>query len=181
MGQYKAVFFDRDGIVNMRIMCGYVTCIDEFEFLPEFFDVFRRVKESGYLAILITNQQGVGKGLMTSDDLSAIHNYMQRELQRGTGYTFDDIYACTDIASVENSCRKPSPVMLLNAMKKWDIDAAASWMVGDTLTDAQAAAAAGVRAILIGNFAHLSELPAQEIFPSLRDFSEQGISLFVGM
>lgn len=180
MRQGKAVFFDRDGIVNMRVMCGYVTGINEFEFLPDFFDVFRQVKEAGYLAILITNQQGVGKGLMTVDDLSAIHDYMQQELQRSTGYAFDDMYACTDIASVENSCRKPSPTMLFAAMEKWSIDAASSWMIGDTVTDAQAACAAGVRAILIGSFSHRDELPAQEVFPSLRDFKAQGISLLIG-
>lgn len=179
MIQHKACFFDRDGIVNTRIMCGYVTGVDEFEFLPDFFDVFRRIKDAGYLAILVTNQQGVGKGIMTEDDLASIHSYMQQELQRNTGYAFDDIYACTALASVANSCRKPSPAMLLEAIQTWSIDPTRSWMIGDTLTDAQAAQSAGVSAILIGNFAHPSELPTQNVFSSLRDFEHRGIALLL--
>lgn len=180
MKQRKALFFDRDGIVNMRIMCGYVTHIDEFEFLPEFFSVFRQIKDAGYVAILITNQQGVGKGLMSNSDLLAIHDYMQRELLHNTGYEFDDIYACTALASSPNSCRKPSPTMLLEAMEKWNIDPAVSWMVGDTLTDAQAAQAAGIPSILVGSFAHPSELPTQHVFSSLRDFETRGLPFVVG-
>lgn len=166
--QTKAVFFDRDGIVNRRIMGGYVTDVEKFDFLPGFFDLFRTVREAGYLAILITNQQGIGKGLMTEDDLYTIHEYMQAELKARTGYEFDEIYFCPDLASVEDSCRKPSPAMLLAAIGKWHIDPIQSWMIGDTLSDVQAAHAAGIKAILVGDFTD-EEIPAEYIVPSLED------------
>lgn len=171
--QQKAVFFDRDGIVNTRIMGGYVTSIGEFEILPGFFDVFRQVKEAGYLAVLVTNQQGIGKGLMTEADLHTIHEYMQSELLVHTGFVFDDLFFCPDLASVENSCRKPSPAMLLAAIDKWNIDPLQSWMIGDTVSDAKAARAAGVKAILVGNFTIESNLPAEYIVPALEDILRQ--------
>lgn len=169
----KAVFFDRDGIVNVRIMGGYATSIGEFEILPGFFEVFRRVKEAGYLAVLVTNQQGIGKGLMTEAALHTIHGHMQSELLARTGFAFDDIFFCPDLASVENSCRKPSPAMLLAAIEKWNIDPLQSWMIGDTVSDAKAARAAGVKAILVGDFSREASLPAEYSVPSLEDILRQ--------
>ena len=166
----RAFFFDRDGIVNTRIMCGYVTCVEEFSFLPDFFEVFRRIKEAQSLAVLITNQQGVGKGMMSEQALHAVHGHMQEELRNATGFAFDDIFYCPDLASVENSCRKPSPKMILDAVKRYDIDTSQSWMIGDTLSDAQAARAAGVRSILIGDFDGEAGRCADRIFPSLGAF-----------
>lgn len=167
--QQKAVFFDRDGVVNTRIMGGYVTGIEQFTILPGFVDIFRRVKEAGYLAVLITNQQGIGKGLMTEADLHAIHDYMQSELAAHTGFVFDDIFFCPELASVKNSCRKPSPAMLLAAMDKWNIDPVRSWMIGDTISDAKAARAAGVRAILVGDFVGQANIPADYVVSSLEE------------
>ncbi len=166
----KAFFFDRDGIVNVRIMGGYVTRVEEFVFLPDFFEVFRRVKEAGYLAVLITNQQGVGKGIMSEQALHDVHEYMQSGLVRATGFSFDDIFYCPDLASVEYSCRKPSPRMLLNAAERHTIDIEQSWMLGDTLSDARAARAAGVGAILIGDFDSEEGATADHVFPSLGAF-----------
>ncbi|HYF02468.1 MAG TPA: HAD family hydrolase [Patescibacteria group bacterium] len=148
----KAFFFDRDGIVNRRKMGDYVYSINEFEFLPHFFSLFKSVKESGFLAILITNQQGIGKGLMTEEALREIHAHMQRELLKETGFQFDDMYFCADLASANSFRRKPQPGMLLDAIKKWGIDAEKSWMIGDSISDAQAGKAAGVKTILIGDF-----------------------------
>ncbi|MDQ1266151.1 MAG: D-glycero-D-manno-heptose 1,7-bisphosphate phosphatase, partial [Bacteroidota bacterium] len=68
----KAFFFDRDGIVNHRIIGDYVKNINEFRFKDEFFQIFETVKSQGYLAILVTNQQGIGKGLMTEEDLRSV-------------------------------------------------------------------------------------------------------------
>lgn len=171
----RAFFFDRDGIVNVRILGGYVTCVEEFTFLPGFFDLFRRVKDAGYLAVLVTNQQGVGKGLMSDADLQCVHDHMQEELRRATGHAFDDIYSCTDLASVEHSCRKPSPTMLLDAIARWDIDPDGSWMVGDTVSDARAAHAAGVKAVLIGDHTEEPGRYARYVFPSLEAMLESGV------
>jgi D-glycero-D-manno-heptose 1,7-bisphosphate phosphatase len=113
----RAVFFDRDGIVNIRIVSDYVKKIEEFIFIEDFFDLFSIVKRLGYLAILVTNQQGIGKGLMTSDDLEKVHNFMNEKLQEKTNYKFDAIYYCPDLAQSGSKRRKPNPGMFIEAIE----------------------------------------------------------------
>ena len=147
----KAIFFDRDGVVNYRLVKDYVKSADEFRFVADFFDFFRKIKDAGYLAILVTNQQSVGKGIMTEAELCGIFDYMQREIRKATGFAFDDIYYCTALSSSGSPDRKPNPGMLIKAIEKWDIDREQSWMIGDRGSDAQAGRNAGVRSIMIGN------------------------------
>lgn len=170
----KTFFFDRDGIVNERIIGGYVTSKEDFVFIPEIFSLFRIVKDAGFLAILVTNQQGIGKGLMSEGDLTEIHAMMQMRLRSETGSAFDDIYVAGERdVSLQSGCckdsmaerrRKPSPAMLLEADEHWGIDFAASWMLGDSRSDAQAGRAAGARTILVGDYA---EDEADIVVPSL--------------
>ncbi|MBL7991537.1 MAG: HAD-IIIA family hydrolase [Candidatus Kapabacteria bacterium] len=170
----KTFFFDRDGIVNQRIMGGYVTSVEDFVFLPDIFPLFRMVKDAGFLAILVTNQQGIGKGLMTEDDLAEIHAQMQARFKDEMGRAFDDIYFAgeRDLSSRSGCCgdimagsrRKPSPAMLLEAHERWGIDFAASWMLGDSRSDAVAGRAAGARTILVGDF---QQDEADIVVPSL--------------
>jgi D-glycero-D-manno-heptose 1,7-bisphosphate phosphatase len=180
----KTFFFDRDGIVNQRIVGSYVTSVDDFVFISDIFPLFQMVKDAGFLTVLVTNQQGIGKGLMTEDDLAAIHNMMQERLRNETGSAFDDIYFAgeRDLSSKSGCCgdimagsrRKPSPAMLLEAHERWRIDFAASWMLGDSRSDAEAGRAAGARTILVGDF-----LPdeADVVVPSLRALLPQMPSL----
>lgn len=152
MKKQKAIFFDRDGIVNKRIVGDYVKNPTEFEIIPEFLTIFDMVKSAGYLAILVTNQQGIGKGVMTENDLKQVHDLMQKILFINTNYYFDDIYFCPDLAGTESTHRKPRPGMLLEAIEKWSVDAAGSWMIGDSCKDAIAGKRAGCRTILLGNY-----------------------------
>ena len=145
----KAIFFDRDGIVNERLIGKYVKNISEFVFVHSFLHFFAKIKENNYLAILITNQQGIGKGLMSEDDLGHIHHHMQTELKRKTGYNFDDIYFSPDLADSGSKTRKPAPGMILKAAEKWNIDLKSSFMVGDSSSDIQAGINAGTSTILI--------------------------------
>lgn len=170
----KAVFFDRDGIVNKRIYCGYVTAIDEFIFLDDFFPLFEFVRNQGYLTVLVTNQQGVGKGLMTAADLDAIHEFMQQQLEQKTGGTFDAIYSCTDLASAQSFRRKPNPGMLLEAAEDLGINLAESWMIGDSTSDIQAGKSAGTKTILVGDF-HTADadFTMPDISAALRIFEER--------
>ncbi|MCU0428065.1 MAG: HAD-IIIA family hydrolase [Candidatus Kapabacteria bacterium] len=180
----KTFFFDRDGIVNQRIMGGYVTSPDEFVLLQDFLPLFRLVKEAGFLTVLITNQQGIGKGLMTESDLVEIHAQMQEQLASKVGSGFDDIYFAgeRDLSSRSGCCgdilagcrRKPSPAMLLEADERWGIDFVASWMIGDSISDAEAGKAAGTRTILVGKF---FEGDADVIVPSLKALLPQMPSL----
>jgi D-glycero-D-manno-heptose 1,7-bisphosphate phosphatase len=177
----KTFFFDRDGIVNQRIVGAYVTSADDFVFIPDIFPLFQMVKDAGFLTVLVTNQQGIGKGLMTEDDLTAIHATMQERLRSETGNAFDDIYFAgeRDLSSKSGCCgdimaesrRKPSPAMLLEAHERWGIDFAASWMLGDSRSDAEAGRAAGARTILVGDF--LPDDDADIVVSSLRTLLPQ--------
>jgi D-glycero-D-manno-heptose 1,7-bisphosphate phosphatase len=163
----KVVFFDRDGVVNRRIIGDYVKSIDEFEFIDGFAGVFSDVKQAGYLAILVTNQQGIGKGIMSDDDLHIVHEYMQRELETMTGHRFDDIYYCTHLEGSGSKYRKPAPGMILSAIEKWDVDIESSWMIGDSPKDATAAKRAGIRAILIGKHRPIEMSDADHVFDDI--------------
>ncbi|MFP4527800.1 MAG: D-glycero-alpha-D-manno-heptose-1,7-bisphosphate 7-phosphatase [Candidatus Kapaibacterium sp.] len=164
----KAVFFDRDGVVNRKLAGDYVKKIDEFEFIDGFTDVLRMVKDAGWLAILITNQQGIGKGIMTDDDLMLVHEYMQREIKDMTGFQFDEIYYCPHLEGSGSKFRKPAPGMLLEAIDKWDIPRASAWMLGDSPKDATAAKRAGIKSILIGEDIRKDMTDADYVFKNIR-------------
>jgi D-glycero-D-manno-heptose 1,7-bisphosphate phosphatase len=166
--QPRAIFFDRDGVINARILGGYVRHWNEFELLPGVIETLREVKRRGYLAIIITNQRGVGMGLMSEQQLHAVHEEMQRAMEREAGVKFDDIIFCTD-ADKSSTRRKPSPAMLLEAAEKWNIDLANSWMIGDSMSDIEAGMRAGTKtAFLVTQ--HSEEIPtATKIIHRLED------------
>ncbi len=147
----KAIFFDRDGVVNMRAVSDYIKNEEEFHFLPDFLDFFPKVIKSNYLIFLITNQQGVSKGLMTQEQLDKILSYMQKQLIEKFDKGFDDIFYCTDLAESGSYYRKPNPGMILEAVNKWDINKDASWMIGDSPSDAEAGRKAGLKTVLLGD------------------------------
>ena len=125
-------------------MGGYVRHWGEFELLPGVAEVLAEVKRRGYLAVIVTNQRGVGMGLMSEEDLHAIHGQLQRELTAQVGHAFDDIYVATDKDDTSGR-RKPSPTMLLEAADTWHIDLSASWMIGDSASDVEAGKRAGTK------------------------------------
>ncbi len=145
----RAFFCDRDGIVNRRIVGGYVTRPSEFEMQPHFPEVLQYFVQAGFVPILVTNQQGVGKGIMTELDLAAVHDYMQQQLQELVGLEFADIFYCPKLKTDATNRRKPSPQMLLEACERHGIDPCASYMLGDMQSDADAGKAAGATSILI--------------------------------
>lgn len=169
MTKNKAIFFDRDGIVNYRIVGEYINLEENFRFTPDFLEIFPKIKQLGYIAILVSNQKGVGKGLMSETELAQIHNFMMQKLIELTGESFDDVFYCTDVFP-ENSWRlKPNPGMLLEAIDKWNIDPQMSWMVGDSEKDILAGKNAGVRTVLIG-ISENNQVEPDYHFPSLLDF-----------
>lgn len=137
-----AVFFDRDGVVNVSPGDGYVLRAEDFHFAPGTIAALALCKARGFATILVTSQQGVGKGLMTQATLDDIHGSMQDELARHAA-AFDGIYACTHLSGT-CICRKPSPEMIFRAQKDHDLDLARSWLVGDHDRDIQMAINAGV-------------------------------------
>jgi diaminohydroxyphosphoribosylaminopyrimidine deaminase/5-amino-6-(5-phosphoribosylamino)uracil reductase len=139
-----AVFFDRDGVVNESPGAGYVVDWQRFEFRAGIVEALQMCKQRGLKTILVTSQQGVGKGLMTQADLDEIHARMQDHLA-AHGCAFDGIYACTCLETdPECTCRKPSPEMIEKAVAHHHIDLLTSWLVGDADRDIQMAMNAGI-------------------------------------
>ena len=129
-----SLFLDRDGVINERIIGGYVQNISSFRLLDGVPDAISMLKKRFGRIFIVTNQQGIGKGIMTKEDLQLIHNYMETRLLTA----FDGIYHSPFLASENNLIRKPNPGMAFEAKKDFpDIDFEKSVMVGDSLIDIQ--------------------------------------------
>ena len=139
----KAIFLDRDGVINKRLIGDYVKRREEFELLPKVREALIEFKKMGYLLIVVTNQQGIAKGVMTEEDLKVIHDYMLKLLPE-----IDDIFYCPHLEGTRN-CRKPRNGMLLMAKEKWNIDFKKSWMIGDSETDIICGKSVGCKTIRI--------------------------------
>lgn len=164
----RAIFFDRDGVINARIVGGYVHHPRELELHPGVASVLRDVKQRGYLAIVITNQRGIGLGIMTEAELHAVHDDLQQRIEKASGVKFDDFYFAPGVDHSDPR-RKPSPAMILEAAEKWNIDLEQSWMIGDSMSDIEAGQRAGVRTIYLVTM-HSEEIPrATKVVHSLED------------
>ena len=155
----RCLFLDRDGVINVKPPAGaYVRRWDEFRFLPEIFSWIRLFKAAGYLVVVVTNQRGVALGLMSEGDLEEIHRRMRAELaaQRAG---IDDLFCCPH-AEDACECRKPKPGLILAARRKWDIDLAASLLVGDSERDRALAAACGLAFALVRQGVAIETFPA---------------------
>ena len=175
--EQKAIFLDRDGTINKYV--GFLRNINDFELLPGVADAIKKINESGYLAIVITNQPIIARGEVTWDQLQEIHNKMETLLGKEGAY-LDGIYFCPHHPDkgfegeipelkIECDCRKPKPGLLLKAAQDFNINLSESWMVGDGKNDVLAGKNAGCKTALIG-----SEDFGQDItVTSLGDFVEK--------
>lgn len=142
----RAVFLDRDGVLNVYLPGDYVKSPDELVLLPGIPEAVRRLNDADFPIYLISNQRGVARGLMTDADLRAVDDALREQLAEVAGATIGMSYYCTD---AHGPRRKPEPGMLLHAADEHGIDLAASVFVGDTETDSRAARAAGVGAFVL--------------------------------
>ena len=140
----RAIFLDRDGVINRRRINDYVKSWEEFEFLPDIFRGLPGMHERGYLVIVVTNQRGIARGLMSEVDVVEIHRLMNNELYDKTSERVDRVYVCPHDIADKCDCRKPKPGMLLEAARDYDLDLSACWLIGDSESDIQAGLAAGV-------------------------------------
>ena len=137
-----AIFFDRDGIANVSPGPGYVTRVADFHVRPEFLDAVAAATERGWPCVVVSNQRGVGKGLVPSAELDAMNAALRAALA-GRGLALLDILCYTGLASDHPDC-KPHPGLVLRAAAKHGLDLARSWMVGDRERDIQTAINAGI-------------------------------------
>ncbi|MDA7417776.1 D-glycero-beta-D-manno-heptose 1,7-bisphosphate 7-phosphatase [Xenophilus arseniciresistens] len=147
-----ALFLDRDGVINVDH--GYVHTPEKTEFVPGIFELVATANRHGWLVVVVTNQAGIARGYYDEAQFGHYMDWMRQQFEQ-RGARIDAVYFCPHHPEhgqgaylQQCDCRKPAPGMLLEAIESHDIDRAASVMVGDTLTDMQAARAAGVGTLL---------------------------------
>ena len=155
----KAIFLDRDGTINKYV--GFLRNIEQFELLSGVSEAIRKINQSGYLAVVVTNQPVIARGEVTYTELQEIHNKMETILGKDGAY-LDGIYFCphhpdkgfkgeVKELKINCNCRKPNPGLLLQAASDFNINLEQSWMIGDRKNDIQAGKNAGCKTVLIGD------------------------------
>jgi len=141
----KAVFLDRDGVINQKPEEGeYITSWEDFKILPGVAEGIALLNRAGYMVVVVTNQRCVAKGLLSVADLEKMHEQMSQALSRASA-KLDGIYYCPHDYEPSCSCRKPAPGMLLDAARVHGVDLRSSWMIGDSEIDMQAGKRAGCK------------------------------------
>jgi len=158
----KAVFLDRDGVINALVYHQEQGIIDspftveQFGLLPRAGEAVKKLRLMGYKIVLVSNQPGIAKGHLTGEVFEKIREKMENELARDNAlldaqyYCFHHPEAVLENMRVACDCRKPRPGLLLKAAEEMRLDLSRSWMIGDGLTDIKAGKSAGTRTILIG-------------------------------
>ena len=187
----RAVFIDRDGTISEEV--GYVNHPTRYRVFPFAAEAIKMLNDAGWLAVLVTNQAGVARGYFKEDVIAAVHDLLARELER-EGARLDAVYYCPHHPSVgeppyrsDCDCRKPRPGLITRAAAEYDIDLAASWMVGDRYGDVELARNAGTRAALVltgygrGEFEYQRdswrrepELVAENLLEAVREIVSRG-------
>ena len=145
----KAVFLDRDGVINHTVFkmgkprAPYT--LEEFSFIDGVKEAVRLFKAHGYRIIVVTNQPDVARGWVAREQVDLVNGYVQNELQ------VDEVKSCFHTEKDTCLCRKPQPGMLLEAADRWGINLSESFMVGDRLSDIEAGQRAGCKSILVGS------------------------------
>ena len=163
---FKAIFLDRDNTIIEDP--GYINDPSQVKLLPGAVSALTDMKKMGYKLVIVSNQSGVARGIVTEEKLSQIHHRLV-ELLRNQGVMIDGIYYCPfhpdgviEKYRRESELRKPSPGMLMLAAEEMDIDLSYSWMIGDSYRDVEAGKLAGCRTILINS-------PSN---PTVKDYSD---------
>ncbi len=155
-------FLDRDGIINTRLGPGeYVERWDQFHFIDGAIPALQHMSRQGFGLIVVTNQQGIGKGHMTAAALEAIHEEMRRVLE-AEGVILDGIFHCPHLEEDDCFCRKPMPGLIYRALNEtmFLIDLPRSILIGDSESDVLAGRAAGLRTVLVSNAVESTAGPA---------------------
>jgi histidinol-phosphate phosphatase family protein len=135
---------DRDGVLNRYVRDDYIRTPDELQLLPGAALAVRKLNDRGLLVIVVSNQQGVAKRVMTEDALDQVTAELKSQLQSAGGAMLTRVYYCTHLAQDNCPCRKPKPGMLRIAADEYGIDLAQSVMIGDSLADIECGYNAGV-------------------------------------
>ena len=167
----KCIFLDRDGVLNEDDP-NYTFKVHRFKILPGVIEALKKLKENGFLLVVVTNQSGIAQGLYTIDQMQSCHNYFQKEC----GNLIDHFYFSPYHPSVTNSLlRKPGTLMFEKAIAKFSIDVSKSWMVGDRGRDIVPARMLGIKTIQIGDEIEEAERADHEV-----DSLSEAVKLILG-
>ena len=170
----NTLFLDRDGVINERLPGDYVRRPDAFVPLPGAIAAIAALSVHFQRIVVVTNQAGIGKGLMAEADLSAVHTKLI-DLVQEAGGRFDGIYYCPHRADEGCACRKPAVGMGLRAQRDHpDVDFAHAWMVGDSVSDIQFGQQLGMKTALV--LGKMEEKGQQKII--VPDFTGQSLADF---
>lgn len=142
---HKAVFLDRDGVINDDTGHYYIYKPEDFKINAGIMDGLKLLTQHGFKLVVVTNQGGVAKGIYTEADVNKVHDHFKKELEKHH-ITLDAIYYCphhTEVMACD--CRKPKPGMILKALSDWSIDASRSYLIGDSVRDIEAGENAGLK------------------------------------
>ena len=181
----RAVFLDRDGVINVDT--AYCSRREDFQWIPGVLKAAARYAEAGYQLVIVTNQSGIGRGYYTEGDFQTLMDYVKAEFKKA-GAPLAAVYFCPHHpeAKLETyrcvcDCRKPAPGMILKACEDLRIDPATSVMFGDKRGDMKAALSAGIgtRVLLGTDAAAVPEMvpEATHVSQSLATAAEEGIGL----
>ena len=145
----KAVLLDRDGVIN-RERSDYVKSWQEFEFLPGALSALRKLATRALPIVVITNQSAIGRGLVSAQVIDSLHRRLTHVVEQEGG-RIDAFYVCPHHPNDNCACRKPKPGLLMQASRDFDLDLADCVFIGDSVTDWQAAQAAGCQCILVSS------------------------------
>ena len=150
----KAVFFDRDGVIN-HDPGDYTYLLEEFTINDGIIPSLKKLYDNGFQLFIITNQGGIGKGIYTQQHVEAIHKYLIEKL-RESDIELTEIYYCPHHSDVEKClCRKPGSLLIEKAIARFNIDRAHSLMIGDNAKDVEVAKNAGIKGIQIAKNSNL--------------------------
>ncbi len=145
------LFLDRDGVINKRLIDDYVKSVEEFVFEDGVLEAIAKLSKCFERIVVVTNQQGVGKGLMSEKTLQEIHRYMKSEIEKAGGH-IDAIYFCPDLKGSKSIYRKPNIGMGLHAKRDFpEIRFNQSVMVGDSISDMKFGKKLGMKTVFVSN------------------------------
>jgi len=152
MGENKAVFLDRDGTINEEV--GFIDDPEKLKLIPKAGEALKKLKDAGFLLVVVTNQSGIARGYITEEKLKEVHRRL-RKLLSSYGVVLDGIYYCPHHPEGlppyrENCpCRKPAPGMILKAKEELGINISSSFVVGDKPEDIELGKKLGMKTVLV--------------------------------
>jgi UDP-N-acetylmuramoyl-tripeptide--D-alanyl-D-alanine ligase len=172
----KAVFLDRDGVINKEV--NYLSDPRDFKFIKGSIEALKILTQKNYMLIVITNQAGIARGYFSEEILKIIHNKMIKILKKNS-VELTDIYYCPHHPEFTGpcDCRKPKPGMILKAKLDYNINLSESYIVGDTLIDIETGEVAGCKTVLVltgygtEEKEKISNIIPDMIFKNLKEFS----------